>query len=320
MSPARSGRFLLEQVNADFGFFLRAREPLLDTHTRLQKIEVFDTPMFGRVLRLDGVFQTSECDEFFYHENLCHIGAISHDHPRSALVIGGGDGGAAEELLKHRTIRRVVLAELDEGVVEAAKRHLEGIHRGAFDDPRLVVRIGDGKTFVERGEEQFDQIVIDLTDAFGPSAALYTREFYSACRRAVGEAGLICLHCESPVAHPQTFNRIVKTLESVFRIVRPALVYVPIYGTLWGMACASDSIDPLSLSEAEVDRRIMERGLSRLQYYNGAMHRAGLALPNFVRELLARPAEPLSSGSPVMGEILAAVDRGRLELIEHLDT
>jgi len=307
----------VEAVNRDYGFYLRVGEPIVQTRTAYQQMEVFDSPMFGRMLRLDNVFQTSERDEFFYHENMCHIGAISHPRPRRALVVGGGDGGAVEELLKHSTIERVVLAELDEGVVEAAKRYLQPIHRGAFGDPRLEVRIGDGKAFIESGAEQFDQIVIDLTDASGPSLALYTKEFYRACREAVGAGGVVSLHCESPVAHPKTFNQIVKTLQAAFKIVRPYLVYVPVYGTLWGMACASDSVDPLALSEDEVDRRIADRGLKDLQFYNGATHRAVFALPNFVKELLTQPAEPFSVNMPVADEVIGIDQRGGLEVVER---
>jgi spermidine synthase len=314
MSDAKSDRFLVEAVNRNYGFYLRVGPPVVESRTAFQQMEVFDSPMFGRMLRLDNVFQTSERDEFFYHENMCHIGAVSHPNPRKALVIGGGDGGAAEELLKHNTMQRVVLAELDEGVVEAARAHLAPIHRGVFADPRLEVRIGDGKAFIESGVEQFDQIVIDLTDASGPSLALYTREFYRDCRKVVGEGGVISLHCESPIAHPQTFNQIVKTLQSVFKVVRPYLVYVPIYGTLWGMACASDTVDPLALTEAEVDRRIRERGLQHLQYYNGATHRAVFALPNFVQRLLEQPAEPLTVDTPVAQEVVPTEERGFLEL------
>jgi spermidine synthase len=316
MSNAKRARYLVEAVNRNYGFYLRVGEPIVEASTAYQKMEVFDSPMFGRMLRLDNVFQTSERDEFFYHENMCHIGAISHPHPRKALVIGGGDGGAVEELLKHRTMERVVLAELDEGVVQAAKQYLQPIHRGAFSDPRLEVRIGDGKAFIESGAERFDQIVIDLTDASGPSLALYTREFYGACREVVGRGGLISLHCESPIAHPSTFNQIVKTLQSVFKVVRPYLVYIPIYGTLWGMACASDTVDPLALSEAEVERRIAERGLTHLQYYNGATHRAVFSLPNFVQELLKQPAEPLTVNTPVAQEVVPTEERGFLELHE----
>lgn len=306
--------YLVEQVNPNYGFFLRAEAPILKGRTQFQDIEVFDTPMFGRVLRLDNVFQTSDRDEFFYHENICHVPAISHPAPRRALVIGGGDGGAAEELLKHSTMEQVVVAELDPGVVEAAKAYLGNIHNGVFDDERLDVRIMDGKAYIESTADRFDQIVIDLTDASGPSLALYTREFYGACRRVLGESGVLSLHLESPIAHPNTFNRIVKTLQSAFKIVRPYLVYVPTYGSLWGMASASDSVDPLSLTGQQVDDMIADRGLNRLQYYNGDTHRAVFAHPNFVRDLLRESAEPLSVGNLVAGEVIPTEERGTLVL------
>jgi len=306
--------YLVEQVNANYGFFLRVEPPVYQGRTQFQDIEVFDTPMFGRVLRLDNVFQTSDRDEFFYHENMCHVPAIAHPCPRRALVIGGGDGGAAEELLKHSTMEQVVVAELDPGVVDAAKQYLGGIHRGVFDDLRLDMRIMDGKAYIETTQDRFDQIVIDLTDASGPSLALYTREFYSACRRVLGASGVLSLHVESPVAHPGTFNRIIKTLQAVFGIVRPYLVYVPTYGTLWGMACASDRVDPLACSAVEVDTRITARGLHDLQYYNGDTHRAVFVQPNFVRALLEINVPPFTSEDLVSSEVIPTEERGKLVL------
>jgi spermidine synthase len=280
-------------------------------------MEVLDTPMFGRVLRLDGAFQTSEKEEFFYHENIVHVAAITHPAPRTALVIGGGDGGAAEELLKHNSMERVVVAELDEGVVDAAKRHLGAIHRGAFDDPRLDLRIMDGKAYVETTTDRYDLIVLDLTDPRGPSQALYTREFYTACGKVLNPGGLLALHVESPISRPRAYNRIIKTLQAVFPVVRPYLVYIPLYGTWWGMAVASEGADPLALSEEQVERRIVERGLSRLQYYNGATHRAAFALPNFVRDLLAQSAEVIMEDGPPLEEKAALNPARQLVLAER---
>lgn len=310
-------RYLVEQLNENYGYYLRAGEVVERGQTRFQEMELFETPMFGRVLRLDGVFQTSEKEEFFYHENIVHVPAISHVAPRHALVIGGGDGGAAEELLKHPSMERVVMAELDGGVVEAAKRHLAAIHRGAFDDPRLEVRITDGKAYIEQTGERYDLIVLDLTDPHGPSQALYTREFYAACRAILNRGGILSLHVESPISRPRTCNRILKTLQAVFPIVRPYLVYVPLYGTWWGMATASAETDPLDLTEEEVERRIAERGLSRLQFYNGATHRAVFALPNFVRDLLAQEAEIITVDSPPLEDEIGLNRRRNLVLEER---
>ena len=138
--------------------------------------------------------------------------------------------------------------------------------------------------------------MLDLTDPFGPAVALYTREFYAACRSKLTPGGVLSLHIQSPIHRPETLARIVASLRSVFGVVRPYLQYVPLYGTLWAMAVASDSTDPLALDAATVDARIAELGLRDLQLYNGATHQALLAQPNFLRELLAQPAQPIVEG------------------------
>ncbi len=309
--------FLVEQLNADYGYFLRAKTKLATGRTRFQEMEVYDTPAFGRVLRLDKVFMTSEKDEFFYHENLVHLAAITHAAPRNALVIGGGDGGAVEEIFKHPSIERVVLAELDDGVIAASREHLGSIHRGALDDPRCDIHIGDGKAYIETTGESFDLLLLDLTDPQGPSQALYTQEFYTDCAKRLTPDGLLVLHIESPITRPDTCARIVATLRNVFPIVRPYLVYVPLYGTWWGFAIASNSSDPRIIAEIEVDRRIAARGLTDLRFYNGAMHHAVFALPNFVREIFAAPAEPITVASPPLEDDIGLNLAGHLQIISE---
>ncbi len=291
-----NSRYLAERLTPDFGFYLREAQLLAQKQSPWQHIEVFDNPLFGRVMRIDGCFMTSERDEFFYHEPMIHLPALAHPGPRSALVVGGGDGGAVEELLKYPTMERVVLAELDADVVDLARTWLGKIHKGALDDPRMELRLGDARGLIESGSERFDQIVLDLTDPFGPALDLYTVEFYQACQRTLLPGGVLSLHMGSPIHLPGSMARIAASLQQAFPIVRPYLQYVPLYGTLWCMAMASDSTDPALLSSAEVDTRIAERGLQDLQLYNGATHQALLAQPNFVRELLARPAAPIYRG------------------------
>lgn len=303
-----ASRDLHERLTADFGFHLRENRPLASKQSAYQHIEVFENALFGRVMRIDDCFMTSERDEFFYHEPMVHLPAIAHPGPRSALVVGGGDGGAAEELLKHPSMQRVVLAELDADVVALAREWLGNIHRGAFDDPRLELRIGDARALVESGTERFDQIVLDLTDPFGPALDLYTVEFYQACRRALHPGGVLSLHLGSPIHLPQSMARIAASLRAVFPVVRTCLQYVPLYGTLWCLAMASDSTDPALLSEDEVDARIAERGLQDLQLYNGAMHRALLAQPNFVRQLLAAPAQAIHLGDTLDEPLVSRPD------------
>ena len=295
-NTAPAPRYLAERLTPDFGFYLREAQLLAQKQSPWQHIEVFDNPLFGRVMRIDGCFMTSERDEFFYHEPMIHLPALAHPGPRSALVVGGGDGGAVEELLKYPTMERVVLAELDADVVDLARTWLGKIHKGALDDPRMELRLGDARGLIESGTERFDQIVLDLTDPFGPALDLYTVEFYQACQRTLLPGGVLSLHMGSPIHLPGSMARIAASLQQAFPIVRPYLQYVPLYGTLWCMAMASDSTDPALLSSAEVDTRIAERGLRDLQLYNGATHQALLTQPNFVRELLARPAEPIYRG------------------------
>lgn len=281
------GKFLTEWLNPDSGYFVRAGRLLERFRSAYQDVEVYETREFGRLFRLDGSFMTSERDEFFYHENLVHVPAVSHPEPHNALIIGGGDGGSADELLKHPSINKVTLVELDAGVVEISRKYLEAVHHKVFDHPRLEVRIGDGLEYLRNAQEKFDLIVLDLTDPGGPSEPLYSAEFYSLCRDSLAAGGAMSLHVASPVAQPQRFRSIVHSLRAAFPLVRPYLLYVPLYGTLWGMACASDSLDPLAFDAAKVDQILAQRGIGDLQYYNGDTHRAVLAQPNFVRKLLA---------------------------------
>lgn len=278
---------LTEPLTADWGFYIRSLRQFEQFTSAFQAIEVHDTVPFGTLFRLDGHFMTSERDEFFYHENLVHLAALTHAQPEHALIIGGGDGGSAEELLKHPSIKSVTLAEIDVAVVDIARKYLGAVHRGALDDPRLTLRIGDGFAYMRAGTECFDLIVLDLTDPGGPSELLYTPEFYRACAARLNLSGAMTLHIGSPIAHPDRIRATMAGLRGAFPLVTPYLTSVPLYGGLWMMACASATLDPRSLSADEVDRRIGARGLARLRYYNGDMHRAAIALPNFVRDLVA---------------------------------
>ena len=214
---------------------------------------------FGKLFRLDGHFMTSEKDEFFYHENLVHPAALTHPRPARALIVGGGDGGSAEELLKHPTIESVTLAEIDAAVVEISRKYLHAVHRGALDDPRLTLEIRDGFEYVRSGTGRFDLIVLDLTDPGGPSEALYTPDFYRACAARLDAAGAMTLHIASPIAHPERIRATLASLRQAFAIVTPYLTSIPLYGGLWMMACASATLDPRALAADEADRRIAAR-------------------------------------------------------------
>jgi len=286
----------IETLNEDMGYFHRVGKKLHETRTKFQDLEIYETSRFGRIMRLDGVFQTSEKDEFLYHEPLSHVPGITIDGPETALVIGGGDGGAAEEILKYPTIKKVVMVELDGGVTEAAKEYLHGIHKGAFDSERFELLITDGLEYVRNTKEKFDQVFIDLTDPFGPSIELYTKQFYQSINNLLTDRGVIALHIESPITRPQLFGRLHATLKSVFGIVRPMLNYVPMYGTLWGFAVASNKLDPMALTKTQIKERIAKHKLSHLQFYNEDTHFSLMALPNYVQDILRAETPIINSG------------------------
>jgi len=276
---------MTEYLTDEWGFFIRSGRQYEKFRSPHQSVEVHETEPFGKLFRLDGHFMTSEQDEFFYHENLVHTAAVTHPSPERALIVGGGDGGSAEELLKHPSMKKVTLVEIDVAVVDVARKYLASVHRGSLDDPRVELRIGDGFAFVRETPETFDLIVLDLTDPGGPSLELYTPEFYRACAARLAPLGAMTLHIASPIAHPDRIRQTLVSLRSAFPIVTPYLTSVPLYGGLWMMACCSAALDPRRMTAVEVDRRIGQRGLPDLRYYNGEMHRASLALPNFVRQV-----------------------------------
>ena len=279
--------FIVDWLTPDAGVVFRRGRTVESVRTPYQQLDVLDTPEMGRMFRLDGCNMTSERDEFFYHENIVHPGVIAQSRPERALVIGGGDGGSIEELLKHPTIRRVVMAELDPDVIRIARAHLPSVHRGALDDPRVEIRVVDALEYVGSCDETFDAIVMDLTDPVGPAAKLYTRDFYRSLDRLLTPDGTLALHVGAPFFHPQRFVDAIRRLSGVFAIVRPYFVHVPLYGAMWGMACVSQRTDPLELSSDDVRARIAGRAIGKLQYYNGEVHRALFALPNYIGALLA---------------------------------
>ena len=277
---------MTEFMTDDWGLFVRSSRQFERFNSPFQTVEVHDTVPFGKLFRLDGHFMTSERDEFYYHENLVQIAAVTHPQPESALIIGGGDGGSAEEILKHPSIKAVTLVEIDLAVVDVARKYLQQVHRGAFDDPRLTLKIEDGFAFVRNTTEQYDLIVLDLTDPGGVSLKLYTPEFYRACAARLTPMGAMTLHIASPVAQPDRVRETIASLRTAFGTVSPYLTSIPLYGGMWMMACCSTLLDPKGMTPLQVDRRVAQRGLANLQYYNGDTHRAAFALPNFVRTLV----------------------------------
>ncbi len=274
-----------ENVRFDYVYGFAYNKVLYTGQTEFQKIELFDTPFFGKLLKLDGQFQTSEKDEFFYHEPQTQVPMCAHPRPESVLIIGGGDGGILKNVLMHKTVKRAVMVEIDPGVVEFSMKYLTSVCGEAFKDKRTQLIIGDGKRFVEETQEKFDVIILDLTDPIGPSKALYTREFYKKLSGLLKKGGLLQLHIELCVTRPEISRQIFQSLSSVFKYNCPFASYVPLYGGLMAFCTNSQDLDVSKVKAGVIEKRLKDRGVKNLKLYNGQWHEASFKLPNFLKKL-----------------------------------
>ncbi|WP_158239097.1 fused MFS/spermidine synthase [Uliginosibacterium sp. TH139] len=252
-----------------------------------QSWEVWQTAAFGRLYRLDGRSMASEADSFLCHEPLVHIAGLAHPEPRRALVLGGGDGATAAELLKYPTLEEVVLAELDPAVLRLARDFLPMLHDGALDDPRLQIVLGDAAAYVQRwqpADGHFDLIVFDLTDPDTTAAPLFTADFFRACRRLLSPQGALSLHLGSPLWQREQIDSLLERLREVFPLVTPLFPAIPLYGGLWSMAVASDTLDPTTQPATTLAARI-EALLGNLRLVDVSQYHALLACPPWLESL-----------------------------------
>ncbi|MEW6173099.1 MAG: polyamine aminopropyltransferase [Bacillota bacterium] len=249
--------------------------------TPFQHLAVLETPGFGRVLVLDGIVQTTVWDEYIYHEMIAHVPLNTHPDPKRVLVIGGGDGGTAREVVRHPKVEKAVMVEIDERVVAASREYLPELSAG-LNDPKLELRIADGIKHVEECEGEYDIAVIDSTDPVGPAVGLFSREFYAKVARALKEDGLFVAQTESPLFDLDFITRIHKDLAGIFPVVRTYLAPVPSYpGGLWSFTMGSKKYDPLTVDLESVQK------LS-YRYYNTKIHKAAFVLPQFLKEKLGQ--------------------------------
>jgi spermidine synthase len=274
--------------------FARARR-LARVDSPYQRIEVWDTPQLGRLFTLDGRPMTSTGDEFIYHECMVHPAALAHPSPRAALVLGGGDGGAARQLLRHPGIERIVVAELDAEVVRLTREHLPDVQDRAFDDPRVELVIGDAANYVAASAPaQFDLVVFDLTPPDSPAAGLYTRAFYEQLKRTMSACAALSVHLGSPYFHARRVAGLLGDLRAAFAVVSPMSTFVPLYGSLWMMATASDTLDPAALSPDALAERLAARRIDSLKHYDAATHGALFSVSRSVDVKLSQVLEPSS--------------------------
>ncbi|MDH5490635.1 MAG: polyamine aminopropyltransferase [Myxococcales bacterium] len=264
-------------------FGIKIRKTIFEGESEYQRLEILDSDRFGRMLVLDGLFMTSEKDEFFYHEMLIQPALCTVPKLERVLVIGGGDGGSVREILRHPSVEKVVMVEIDEFVVNSCKKYLPMIGT-AWDDPRLDLRFDDGIAYVKESEDEpFDVVIVDGTDPVGPGVVLFDLEFFRGCKRMLRPHGVLAMQSESPIYFEKTFVETQHKLAEIFETVRPYFGPVPIYsGGIWSWTFASDQVDPLELNEARVAAITPDS-----KVYNGEVHRAAFAQPNYIRKLIA---------------------------------
>ncbi len=268
-----------EQQTDNLALSCRVSKILHREKTPFQDMAVVDTLQYGRMLVLDNIIQTTVGDEFVYHEMITHVALNTHPSPKRVLVIGGGDGGAVREIVKHTSIEKVVHCEIDGAVIEVAKKYLPEISC-ALDNPKVEIIIDDGIKHVRENKQTYDVIVVDSPDPIGPAEGLFSAGFYEDLAAALKDDGIFVAQTESPFINRDLIPRLYRDIAGIFPITRLFLANVPTYpGGLWSFTMGSKKYDPLG-----VDRKKIPELKTR--YYSPAIHQACFVLPPFVQELL----------------------------------
>ncbi len=262
-------------------------EILYDKKSEFQRTRVIDTYAYGKCLTIDNMVMTTEKDEFHYHEMITHPALLTHPKPKKVLVIGGGDGGTIREVLKHKSIEKVTMVEIDENVIEASKLFLPKLSV-SFDHPKLNLIIGDGIKYVKEADDKsFDVIIIDSSDPVGPAEGLFSTEFYENCSRILKDDGAIVVQGESPVFNSNAFVDLNQCLKNIFskENVQTMIVHIPTYPSgVWGFQFASKK----GYDFKEFDSRKVAEFCNNyvLHFYNPEIHKAAFALPNYIKRML----------------------------------
>ena len=262
---------------------IRIDRQLHTEQSDFQRIDVFSSPEFGRFLTLDGIMMLTEKDEFIYHEMITHVPMAADPDIKNVLVIGAGDGGTIRELTRYESIEHIDMVEIDERVVEVSKEFLTQT-ACRLDDPRVSIHYDDGLRFVRHKENEYDLIIVDSTDPFGPGEGLFTSEFYGNCFNALTEKGILVNQHESPyyADDAKAMQRAHKRIRELFPVCAVYQAHIPTYPSgHWLFGFASKGIDPFAF-DAE---RWNSLGI-KTKYYNTELHKGSFAIPNYVKELL----------------------------------
>lgn len=273
--------WMTEWQTKNLGLSARVKETLYSGRSDFQEIAVVDTEQFGRMLVLDGVFQTSIFDEFIYHEMITHVPMFTHPNPKQVLVIGGGDGGTVREVVKHR-VDNVEMVEIDGMVVDVSKRYLPEIAQALIQNhSKLTLKIDDGIKHMQGARNKYDVIIVDCSDPIGPGQGLFTHAFYEDVYKALKEDGLFVQQTESPFYHQSLISHLFKDISSIFPITRLYLAQIPLYpGGTHSFTMGSKKYDPCSSDTSNL------AAIGATRYWNRDIQTSCFVLPNYVQQLL----------------------------------
>lgn len=272
--------WLTETAFANMRLSFEITRALRQDHSPQQRIDLIENPLFGKVLMLDGATQVTSADEFIYHEMMAHVPILAHGAARDVLIVGGGDCGLAEEVLKHSTITRVVQVEIDAQVVDFAREHFAEFNAPAFADPRLHIEIADGAEFTAATDQRFDVILIDSTDPIGPGTVLFTKAFYTSLRRCLRPGGIVVTQSGVPFVQRDEFIDAMRNLAQVFQVADCYVLATPSYaGGHMALGWGSVDRDP---REPDVDVLTQRSSALATRYYTPEVHRAAFALPRYI--------------------------------------
>ncbi|OGT79025.1 MAG: spermidine synthase [Gammaproteobacteria bacterium RIFCSPLOWO2_02_FULL_52_10] len=269
-----------------FGQHFNTDKVLFESKTSHQNLLIFQNAMFGRVMALDGVVQTTERDEFIYHEMLTHVPILAHGSAKSVLIVGGGDGGMLREVCRHRAVKSITQVEIDQAVIDMAKQYMPGHSQGAYDDPRLNLIIADGMEFVRNTDAKFDVIISDSTDPIGPGEILFTEGFYASCKRCLKQGGVLVTQNGVAFMQLEEVKTTAKRLAPLYKDWSFYGAAVPTYvGGIMTFAWATDN-KALRATSLPVLKRRFKRAKLKTRYYNPEIHMAAFALPQYLQETL----------------------------------
>jgi spermidine synthase len=284
-------RWIAETLFDDLGFrmMLEAERVLYETQTQHQHLVLFEQKFFGKVLMLDGAIQVTTKDEFIYHEMMTHVPILAHGNAREVLIIGGGDCGIAEEVLKHKSVRRLTQVEIDASVVEFSKQHFPQFTRPVLGNSRFDLIIDDGMNYVARTDRRFDAIIVDSTDPQGPGKVLFSERFYRACKGCLARGGVLVTQNGVPILQSGELVSSIRKFRKLFADGGCYVAAIPTYvGGHMAMGWASDNPRLRRMPLASISARYRRAGSFATKYWTPEVHVAAFALPRFIADQVAK--------------------------------